>query len=1047
MIAPLRPPPSARRRPRDPAARRREIKQAVTIIAVVYLLGGFLLLNLVFCVPAWLRWGLLVNGCPEGKPVPEASIEAYGLRRGQPGTVYVDVDAVYSRGGADDDYRTAARRFSTDLFLVDQQGEATKLEPERRWWQRSWHKSGPGYRYADVRLPDVPDGDYVLRAEVDTPLGEVSVDAELPLYAPALVHLATDRPLYKPGQTIKFRAAVLRMKDLAPIDGRPGSFTVTSPAGEILLEERVPAGVWGVAGGDFPLADDAPVGGYTVSWTSGQASDSVSVAVEPFSLPRYEVKLQPSQPWYRVGETPALRGTLRYRSGAPVADAQVDLRLLNPGGDAWPPPNSWLERREVSTDSDGAFELELEAVPEDLQGLVTIPVVARATDAAGERVGGGTALKLSQHGLVAQAETELRDGLVPDFNNRVYLRVTLPDGTPLPGAEVTVKRAWDPADEGVSGTADADAVAAVQLDPGKPVSVVIPPLPYRPPPPSEQRRVFRTSLRDLFGAGDPSLDERVIIDRWDQTLEPCATYVESGQSDLRLGIGVSADGAVRRVVHAGSQVERCLADRLRGQRAPRGTERFYAATWRVEAAPGATLRLSADGVPSVPGGLASALERARLRARPCISHKARHSTYPSRLHWTVSEGSRSVSTRLVRHPGAAGIWNSRELQCVQRSFGSLQLDDPADRGAEGVAELSVRPDPSQLPPDTSSGTVRTAYELEISASMDSEALGSTTLVLDPGAVPNLRLRPEDPMLAAGDQLSIKLLRGPDFYGSLPDEGSYIHLMHGHDSVAALDYDEDRRVISGTIPQGVHGLLTVEWSGARAVLLVPRVEELAVDVQAEKPVYRPGDTARLNLRTTAGERGTEAAVSLFGVDEALSQLAPLLSPDDWGRITVRATVDRDAFDRFDARALLSGRIAGENAVLATLQRIADIPTTSAEAEAVSVSGSEPFDPVVPLTENFYELLADARSRVAAWEEAAPEDEIMTPKRMLALWNEMLSDRRRQDLPVQDAYGRTLELHRLPYDLLQLTDPRLLVADSRRTPEDVENWHSYVMESAP
>jgi hypothetical protein len=1034
------PTPPARRR--DRTKRLREYKIALSIVGGAFLLLALLCANAFVSLPAWVRWGIIVSDHPAGTPVAEASLDAYGLRRGQPGTVYVNVQAIYSRGGADDAYRAAMRRFDVDLFLVDAEGEATKLKPEKRW-----RRGGAGYRHAEVRLPEIPDGDYTLRALVDTPVGEVEVEAELPVYAPALVHLATDRPLYKPGQTIKYRAAVLRMKDQAPIDDRPGTFVVRDPDGLVLLEEKVAAGPWGVAAGDFPLASDAPIGSYSVTWTSGDASDTVQVAVEPFTLPRFEVKLDPTKPWFGEGQSPALQGSLRYRSGAPVAEARVELRLLAPGADAWPPPNDWLEPHTLRTDREGRFSLELDPVPEDLVGKVTLPVVVQATDAAGERVAGGSALILSEDDVAVQVETELRDGLVPDFNNRVYLRVTRPDGKALPGSTVTVRRAWDPADEGTSAQADADAVAAVQLDPGQPVSVVIPPLPYRPPPPSEQRRVFRTGLKDLFGAGgDPSLDERVYMDRWDPALEPCASLQESGSATVRLAVALGLDGAVRRVVAGDSALERCLAARVRTLRGPGGAERLYAATWRVDAAPGAQLQLTSEGVPSVPGALTQALEQARVEARPCVAAMDSYSTFPTRLHWRLSEGSKAVEGRFVRHPAAAGAWSAQALACVRDRFTGVSMATVATADAEGVVELRVRPDPSMLPPDRGSGTVRSAYELEVEVAVGPQRLGTTKVVVDPGAVPALRLRPDDPVLAAGEELRVQLLRGPDFYGSLPDDDTVIHLMHGYDSVAVLAYDEKERVIHGTVPAGVHGLLTVEWAGYRAVVLVPRSEDLAVAVEPGQAVYRPGETAALAVSTSAGGQGTPAAVSLFGVDEALSQLAPLLSPDDWGRITVRATVDREAFGRFHARALLTGRIAGENAVLATLQRVADIPATPAEAEAVDVSGTKPFDPVVPLAEVFYELLADARLRVSAWEEGAPEDELMTPERMVELWGDMLKERARNDQPVDDAYGRRLELHRLPSDLLELADPRLLVSDKRRLPEDVENWQAFVWENA-
>ncbi|MFH1469564.1 MAG: MG2 domain-containing protein [Pseudomonadota bacterium] len=1044
------PAPPRPARPRDPSRKRRQIKLILGAVLAVFLIAILGCAQVVICVPAWPRWGMIVHQCPAGKPRPQASLDADGLRRGQPGHVAVQAEGIYSLGAADDGYSAPLRRFRADLFLVDAAGAETRLKPEKRW-KKEWK----GRKGTYVRLPEVPDGDYTLRAKVGTPLGDLTVDAPLPIYAPAVVHLATDRPLYKPGQTMLFRAAALKMKDLAPLDGRPGTFTVTDPSGATLLEEKVAAGPWGVAAGDFPLADDAETGAYTITWRSGDASDSVTVQIEPFSLPRYEATVSALKPWFGRGDALILQGALRYRSGAPVSRAHVDLWVMAPAadprsltGDVWPPPNDWLDPHALTTDAEGAFRLDLGSVPQDLRGLVKLPVAVQATDATGERVQGGAVIVLSEHEVVAEVETELADGLVPDFNNRVYLRVSRPDGRPLPGAEVTVKRAWDPADDGVRGVADADAVAAIQLDPGQPVSVVIPPMPVRPRPPSEERRVFRTGLRDLFGpGGSASLDERVAVDRWDPALEPCALLVTSSSSTARLGVAVGRDGVIKRVVGDSSALAACLAERIARQRGPAGTERFFDASYRVEAAPGATVQVSVEGLPDTPATVHRALERARVEARPCVASMDEHATLPTRVHWRVQQGSTHPALDAVPHPTAAGPWTAAARSCVGRAFSSLVLDEPAPFDAEGVATVTVQPDPTLAPPEQGGGRVLTAYDLGVEVRVAGQPIGDTRVVLGPGAVPALRLRPEQPVLAAGDEVRVKLLRGPDFYGSLPDEDSEVHLMHGDDRVAKLAWDKDAKTLHGAVPEGVYGLLTVAWSGARAVLLVPRPAALAVAVTPDKGTYRPGEQAHLTVATTAGAQPTPAAVSLFGVDEALSQLAPLLSPDDWGRVTVTATVDREAFGRFDARALLTGRIGGENAVLATLQRISDIPATPAEAEAVSTSGAQPFDPVAPLTETFYALLSDARTRVAAWEAEAPEGELMTNARMVKLWHRMLSDRAGEGLPVDDAFGRRLELHRLPSDLLELCDPRLLVSDARRLPEDVENWSNFVWENQP
>ena len=1002
------------------------------------------------CFPAWVGQGVLLHQCPVGTPMPGASMEAWNLRRGAPGSVRVEATAAYSLRSAADNLSTPIRRYQAAVFLEDEQGRSTELEPFTPW-EEPW----TGARQADFVLPKVPDGDYLLRAVLDTPLGEVSVQSDLPLYAPALVHLATDRPLYKPGQTMKFRAVVLRTADLTPLDARPGAFTVTGPTGDVLLEERVPAGVFGVAAGDFPLADDAQVGEYTLTWRSGSASDSVVVRVAPFSLPRYQITSRTTQPWYTWREVPEIIGRVAYRSGAPVANAQVEVRLrsVDTSPERWPPPNAWMEAHTLTTSRDGTFHLTLSPVPGDLRTQASLSAYIVATDQAGERVTGSASLVLSATPIVAQVETELRDGLVPDFNNRVYVRVTTPDGRPLPGAQITVARAWDPLDEGVTSQADADSVAALQIDPGKPVSVTIPAPPYRAPPPDASRRVTRQHATDLLADGDLTLAERVQLDTWDPALETCADWVESGTRSLRVGVAVDAAGTVRRVVRVSDAVTDCVARQLLRQRGPSGQQHFYLVSWDIKAQQGSSLSLSNEAVPQAPSGLGDALEQARVAARPCIIGHERADHFPDLLRWRVGGGERAVRTQWMSDPAGAGAWRADQVACVRRAFSPLRLNEAAKQEAEGVARFTVRLDPGRSPRRQASATVRTTYELAVSASLDGQDLGETTVLVDPGFVPDLRLRPERSLLHPGDALRIKLLRGPDFHCCLPEADSWIHLKQGGHNLVRLAYDEDKRVISGTVPsptgdeEPLHGLLTVEWSGARAVLLVPRQEELAVAVTPDKEVYRPGEQASLRVQTLAGSHPVAAAVSLFGVDEALSQLATLLGPDDWGRVTVRATSAAPAFGLYDARALLTGQVKGENAVLAALQRVSDIPVNPLTEEGVSTEDASPPLTEVPLVENFYQVLSHVRQQVAVWERDAPDGQTMTPRRMWDLWEATLRERRSAGLPCTDAFGEPLHLWRLSADLLTLTDPRLLVSDARRLPEDVENWQDFIQREAP
>jgi len=1024
--------------------RRRPVQLLATVaVLIVVVVLARQLPNL----SAWARWGLVLDHATVGTPVALAGITVRGLERGAPGTVEITANAVYSRGGATEVHRAALDRWQPSLFLVGAEEQPVRLEPEDGWSRADDVCSG------EVMLPEVPDGDYVLRAVVDTPIGEASAELPLALYRPALVHLVTDRPIYQPGQEVRFRAVTFRQGDLVPIEDRPGTFSVRSPEGHPLLDESVPTGPFGVAAATFPLADSAPHGGYEVTYRTGEASDRVSVRVEPFRLPRLQVEARAGQAWYTVGERPQLRGSVRYRSGAPVAGARVEVRLgpqADDAGKSWPPPHEWEELEPLTTDAQGSFSLVLGPIPDDLTAPARVNATVTATDPAGQRASGAAVLALSPDPVVARVETELADGLVPDFNNRVYIRVTTPDGGPLPGAEVEVRRAWDPTDPGVSAFADLDSVAALQLDPGQPVSVVEPPPPHRPSHRDRDRLVERSGAVDLFTSAEPPLDEQVALDGWVVALEPCAWLLDPRESERRqIGVALSSSGNVTRVYHEGTLVDACLAERMTALNAPPGDDRLYRIGFRLNSPSGSQLQTKAlDGIPGIPEGLRSALDGARRRARSCIASHDTADTLPQQLLWETRPGSTSISGRWRSESHGAGSWTDRELSCVQRAFDGLQLDDPPEAPHGGVLRLTVQPDPQQqrsLP----SARVRTAYELAIRVALEGREVGETTVVLDPGHVPALRLRPEQAILAPGDELRVRVLRGPDFTGDLPGPDAEIPLLRGGHTVVTLQWDADERVIHGQLPDdtSLHGLLYVELNQRRAVLLVPRRDALELTLATDQAVYRPGDIARLSMSTTAGGAGCEAAVGLLGVDEALGQVVSLPGPDEMARVTIRATSRGTAFGQWDAEDLLTGRIHGENAALATLQRIQDIPTWFTEASTCSGTASGRFDPVVPLTETFYDVLADVQQRVTSWMHSAPPDQVMTCERMVDLWNETLDDRRDAGQPVADAYGIELQLERLPRDLLSLADPRMLVSDARRLPEDVENWVGHVQEVSP
>ena len=133
--------------------------------------------------------------------------------------------------------------------------------------------------------------------------------------------------------------------------------------------------------------------------------------------------------------------------------------------------------------------------------------------------------------------------------------------------------------------------------------------------------------------------------------------------------------------------------------------------------------------------------------------------------------------------------------------------------------------------------------------------------------------------------------------------------------------------------------------------------------------------------------------------------------------------------------------------ATLLRVSALPPPAEVEAAVSVNGQSLFDPNEALTDRFYAVLQELHVQTRDWEAKAPAAEKMVPRTMARLWSQAIDSVEARKESARDAYHRKLRLHRLPADLLALTDPRQVVLGGTRLPEDTENWSSWVAKEKP
>lgn len=148
---------------------------------------------------------------------------------------------------------------------------------------------------------------------------------------PVAMHMVTDRPLYRPGDTAHFKAALRR--------GEPGAYKI--PAGETATVsltntdgdeiKRFTAKVdeWGAIQGDVPLSKEELQGEYGVEVTLGKQSLYGYIGLASYRKPQFEIEVVPSAE--KVVRGDELKFTIRCTSltGEPVVGAKVNADLYS----------------------------------------------------------------------------------------------------------------------------------------------------------------------------------------------------------------------------------------------------------------------------------------------------------------------------------------------------------------------------------------------------------------------------------------------------------------------------------------------------------------------------------------------------------------------------------------------------------------------------------------------------------------------------------------------------------------------------------------------
>ena len=142
-------------------------------------------------------------------------------------------------------------------------------------------------------------------------------------------YLYTDRPAYRPGQTICFKG-VLRQRDGEGYKppGLASVHVAISDSGEkTVCEQDISVSSGGSFQGECALAAGAALGGYTINASGNNESWQGWFKVLEYRKPEFEVKLTPDRRFLVAGDTAQIKLKARYYFGAAVAGGKVNWRV------------------------------------------------------------------------------------------------------------------------------------------------------------------------------------------------------------------------------------------------------------------------------------------------------------------------------------------------------------------------------------------------------------------------------------------------------------------------------------------------------------------------------------------------------------------------------------------------------------------------------------------------------------------------------------------------------------------------------------------------
>lgn len=198
-----------------------------------------------------------------------------------------------------------------------------------------------------MAIPTLAEGDYQIEVSGKGFRDQAPIRVE----DGTLVFLETDKPIYKPGQTMHIRVLSLD-PELKPLAGE-ATIEVQDAKGIKVFKKVVKTDEFGMVGVDLPLSTEPNLGVWKVVARTGKRTAQLDVRVEEYVLPKYEVKVNLPKDWLLASERITGTVSAEYSFGKPVK-GEVEIKATRYVG-------TWQQFAKATKQIDGSVDFELPA--------------------------------------------------------------------------------------------------------------------------------------------------------------------------------------------------------------------------------------------------------------------------------------------------------------------------------------------------------------------------------------------------------------------------------------------------------------------------------------------------------------------------------------------------------------------------------------------------------------------------------------------------------------------------------------------------------------